>query len=365
MNWRNKIFVSLLSVFVITSCGDTSSPSGVVHVSKSGSDTNAGTQFEPVLTIARGIAIAETSGEEIVFVGEGTFTEDIVISLPITLIGTGAGLSVIEGALTDGTANIDIKGTGATLRGFTIQMPSSGTPGGVQIGASYVQILDCIFKTLNGRVAISTDPTVFSYAGLYIHDNVFDILDSGDYGGIELGPQSDAVSVPIGVNLIGNIFIGAFYTAIKTELSYVNITNNIFAPTTSVMGSTVVDLQAAGGNINITGNTINMPSATVTTGFYVGPTSADITAVLIQSNTITSCDRGIAVAANSVTSGDILINQNSIYGNTTTALSFNGTGTLDATANWWGANVDPSGTGDITITGGGTVDSSNWLTVAP
>lgn len=363
---RNNICISLLGlVFAITSCGDTSSPAGVVHVSKSGSDANSGTQFEPVLTITQGIAIAEARGEETVFVGEGVFTEDIVISASLALVGSGAGLSVLVGDSTTGTPNVDIKGAGAAVRGLTIRMPSSGTPGGMQIGATSVKILDCTFETLSGQVAISTNPTALSYAGLYIHDNTFDILGAGDYSGIALMPQLDAVDALAPVLIARNSFVGAFYIAIKTERAYVNITSNVFSPTSIAMGNMAIDLQAADGNINVTGNTIDAPSATLTTGFYVGPATNSLTMVAIQENTITDCDRGIAVAANSDASGDILLNQNSIYGNATVGLNFGGTGTLDATANWWGADVDPSGTGDISISGTGTVESGNWLTAAP
>jgi hypothetical protein len=66
--------------------GELDDLSQFVYVSKNGDDANPGTLEEPVLTITRGIEIAEPGGKT-VFVGQGGYDEQVVLAAGVSMFG--------------------------------------------------------------------------------------------------------------------------------------------------------------------------------------------------------------------------------------------------------------------------------------
>jgi parallel beta-helix repeat protein len=91
-----------------------------------------------------GAAVAHASAMDVINVGPGTYKEDVVIGMPLSLIGAGAGASVIDatglanGIFVDGFDNAGL--SHVTIAGFTVK--NANWEGVLVVSASDVTIRD-------------------------------------------------------------------------------------------------------------------------------------------------------------------------------------------------------------------------------
>ncbi|MGA7720279.1 MAG: right-handed parallel beta-helix repeat-containing protein [Ignavibacteriaceae bacterium] len=113
LNYFSLVFLVLLST-AVTGILQAAS----YYVSTSGSDvTGTGSNGTPWATIT--YALTQVNSGDIINVAAGTYIEDIIVSLPVTISGAGAGSTFI--VATDGNStDLIFKTNGATVSGFTL-----------------------------------------------------------------------------------------------------------------------------------------------------------------------------------------------------------------------------------------------------
>jgi len=189
----------------------------------------------PVVNITQGLyyyqiqdAIDEANPDDIISCADGTYYENIDIDLPLTLYGTGAANTIIEGAVTDNVISITAGGSSAmqrlTIRDLKVTSPAT-TGGvnhaGIEIDASGGNTLQYFtFKNLsivdnNGGRRLGT--------GIYFRGvNVAtDIINDIEILGCDISNNSD-----YGINTkyatVNNLFISDDGAGTRTTINYNN-----------------------------------------------------------------------------------------------------------------------------------------------
>ncbi|MBI4950598.1 MAG: hypothetical protein HY908_01060 [Myxococcales bacterium] len=143
---------------------------GTYVAALAGDDNNPGTQTQPVLTIAAGIAKAVQLGmTQPVFVAEGTYPEDVTLTEGVSLLGghscaslgsctwqrdPAAYVSVIQNQDGDGVYAGHQITRATTVEGFTINA-IGGNPGSTQYTALYLQGSPVIRANLVNGAAVT------------------------------------------------------------------------------------------------------------------------------------------------------------------------------------------------------------------
>ncbi len=127
-----------------------------------------------------GAAVGHASAMDVINVGPGTYKEDVVIGMPLSLIGAGAGASIIDatslanGIFVDGLDNAGL--SHVTIAGFTVE--KANWEGVLVVNASDVVIRDS--KIVNNTQA----PAVFTgEAHGCPGQPAFETDETGDCGG--------------------------------------------------------------------------------------------------------------------------------------------------------------------------------------
>ncbi len=359
-------------------------------------------------SIQRGIAVASTG--DTVYVEAGMYSSDVNVNKSITLSGAGAGVaapgrsapeSIINSP--NGTTELEISASDATVDGFTIQGNTNGNVFGDGIfitpGVSGTHVLDNIVQDniigMHLANASATDQAVIE-GNLFQNNN-----NSGPSGGTDIyADQFSAGGVVSDVLIEGNTFTNSTYVDGATGIGISNsddahpftnitvsgntVTNSgggfyFFDATDVSVESNVVTgadfALALAGDINtnttVSGNSFNENGYGIEIEGFLSAT-ADVTGLSIHNNFLDSnTTDGIYIDSTAiVSSGGIAINANSIAGNTVAGLDNESTIAIDATGNWWGSAAGPDSplntyapnnpAGDTIIDPGTTI--APWLT---
>jgi len=360
--------------------------------------TYNGTYTYPFLTIQEAIDAADANGspDQTIYVFAGTYSEDLDIPsglVGLELMGESTSNTTIKGSnnrvYTDFPAtdppNIKVMGAGTKLHNFTIEntgFVDGYYSSGIVIGATDVEVYDNIIKVSNSDDTDDISQGLQTYfgmdiSGLYIHDNSFTHIATNvaGYEAIYINANSGSGDITIENNIIA----GEVLRAITTEASNTTISGN------SIITDLAAGLPGGYQGINISyaigsgtvsdvivsGNTVK--GTTGSEGFLYGivvGTAADnntFTGISILENTITGNDVGVRVREDA---GQVIINDNSIFSNTTYGVKNDDPSTtvVDAEDNWWGSSTgpthasNPSGTGDAVTD---YVDFDPWGTGTP
>jgi hypothetical protein len=375
-----------------------------------GAADNAGCDdANPYPTIGQAIGCAEDG--DTVTIGAGTFNERVVISKAISVVGSGAGVTIIDGegvndlAGNGGQIYVDTGGS-VTVADLTVQDAGANNDGSARHYSIYLRG-DTVnpstgTHTLSGLEIIGGG-ALRPDTGIYCYDNAADIVlqDStlSEINGnallmelctgeatvtgndFDLGLVPDAAMYSMRYSgrtsaapqlVSGNRFSGAgvsyngsFFGATTTvgQFSNLEISDNDFSGMAIGVGlfnrSTLAD--GANGQIDdvaISGNTFTgtgTSQAVRLTGF--------VSDVDVTGNTIT--DQGIGIDLRPQTSGHVptgaSASGNRIVGNEVGANALPTTALL-AEQNWWGCNEGPGATGCDTVTG--AVDADPWLVLS-
>ena len=127
-----------------------------------------------------GSAVAHASAMDVINVWPGTYKEDVVVGMPLSLIGAGAGASIIDatglanGIFVDGFDNAGL--SHVTIAGFTVK--NANWEGVLVVSASDVTIRDnTISNNTKAKAVFTGDPT--GCAG----QPAFELDETGDCGG--------------------------------------------------------------------------------------------------------------------------------------------------------------------------------------
>ncbi len=325
-----------------------------------------------------------------VYVGAGTYEEDLVIDISVDLWGDdGAASTIIKGVANVDAGefplavpNIQVVGSNVEIHGFTIQGPdpvAGKYSSGIVIGGDNVEIHHNVFQVTNASSLDDISQGIQTYRdgnagagdldGLNIHDNTFAALGAGTHGyeAIFINHTPSGAS-PAGVVTIANNQIGGvLLRGITTERSNMAITGNTVETTLdpwdgevgagAFQGILVMDFSGREQrDVAVAGNTISGSSG-FSQGLRIGTAGQTLANISVTGNTVQGNDKGIQVRA----SGVVVNNCNKIIGNATSGVENTDAAVLDATDNWWGDASGPSGagpgTGDAVV---GNVDFFPW-----
>jgi hypothetical protein len=355
-----------------------------VSPAPAGDDTNSGQSDSPFATIQHAVITVSSGGT--VNVGAGAYSENVLITQPLTLAGANAqtpapGLRGAESVITSSgggnNVNVQVAATNVTVDGFTL-----------------LQNAPVICDSC-AAFGVQVDP---GSNGAAIANNIIDgMTTSGTYGGTQAGPpigilvsgngSMSPTNVTIAGNLIENItslgtqhksaqgiLIGTA-SAIGPGTGLVIQSNHITNVNSAAWGAYGVNINRGGGTTGalVQGNTIDTlqgkwahaiglegptPSVTVANnligGITTSPPSQDSADVFTDSTN----NAGITSAT---------ITQNSFGGGTSAGIITVSSGALTATGNFWGCSSGPNTPGCSAAgagPGGGALNLTPWIASA-
>lgn len=319
-------------------------------------------------TISAAVNAPTTMTGDTIEVSAGSYTAPGGLNKGVTLRGPNAGISpntgtrVPEAVILGGAPAIGISTTElVTIDGFAF----SGQTGLIMYAytsGNNLTITNNIFADgIDGFFLFESQQ--FQFEDNYLHD----LADCGGCEGIFHSGNWDGVSGTV-VTIKNNVWediggVGMNLSSVSGEIS-----GNRFSHVAYYAA-----LLANATNVDVTGNTFDNitnpnPAGSQTWGagirFY---TPAPGFGARITGNTFTDNYNGIGVRAGAdITGMDVYAHQNVFMGNGS-AIRHEGSGTLDATCNWYGsatgpANAgNPGGTGDPVL-GPGPTTFAPWLT---
>lgn len=324
-------------------------------------------------------AVTAAVANDLIVPQAGFYSEGstITIDKPLTIRGANAGVSAGSGS----TVAPSLISTAPGLPVFTI-LP----------GVDNVTIEGMTIQ-LNGDNGIRLQGVSNN---LVIRQNVFNGLGPTNGGVIFLDTGVGGGSVSVNDNLIRDVStsVNSVTSGLQVfRFADAKITDNVIAnltgpgivadaitnPTNMITNNRVSNtrqqgIQLAGGNAAIENNEItntNTIQAIDRGGIRLrdsGFGAAALGTVNVRGNLITNSYNGVAITNGTNVPGTLTVNNNNLIGNTNSALYHGGTGTLDATNNWWDSPTGPvvGGTGTNAISGpGATLVTFNPFATTP
>jgi hypothetical protein len=302
-------------------------------------------------------AIDAASAGHTVLVGPGTYAETLSLSKSLTLrgpnhlISPNTGVRAAEAVLTGSiSANTSVSST-FVIEGLRFATASPLTSNGNAPGTIHNDFTfrRNIVDSGSAQVALFTG-TPTNTASALIEDNRF-LAMSGNAMQLAAGPGS------LQATISNNVVDGTGFAGINSDgLTNSTISGNSFANTFQQ------GVQVAGpsSNVMVTGNVFT--NANTSNGADRGAVRVYGTTftgpVHVTGNVITGGNTAFAVRNGEAIAGkDILFTGNSMSGVAGDAVYHGGTGTLDATGNYWGDEDGPAGNpGTVT----GAVQFNPW-----
>jgi hypothetical protein len=220
------------------------------YVAKTGSDSG-NCSSDPCLTI--GYAITESGSNDVIHIGAGTYTENLVTNKNLNFLGTGMQTTILDGGgvgtvITGDTYNLFIQDL--TIRnGYALESGGGINESGGVLNLSRVWVTGNVAK--NGGGIVSSGPLTMN--DCVVSDNQANLDTNGDGGGLFL--QGGAV---VTVNITNVTFSGntaSLYSGgIHNQgLGTLNLTNVTISGNTAKLNGAMTNTNHATANIlNIT-----------------------------------------------------------------------------------------------------------------
>jgi hypothetical protein len=321
-------------------------------------------------------AVSLSSANDILVPQSGFYAEPgtITIDKPLTIRGANAGVSPGSGSTVPPSVVFTTPNqpvftvlpgvNNVTIEGMTIQLGGDNSNG---IRAQGPDINNLVIRqnVFNGQGPFNGGVIFLDSGGVNGSASVIDNLVrdvSTNPGSTTSGLQAFRQNtIRVTDNVVANLTgPGIAADAITNPASM--ITNN------RVTNAGEQGIQLAGGSATIENNEIadtNLSQGIDRAGIRLRDSGFGTTlgAVNVRSNLITNSYNGIAVRDGTAVPATLRVNFNNLIGNTNAALYHGGTGTLDATNNWWDNAGGPvvGGTGRNAIAGSG----ANLVTFNP
>jgi parallel beta-helix repeat protein len=305
----------------------------------------------PYSTIGAAVAAAKTN--DVIQVSQGVYHEDVVIGIPLSLIGATFGNTVIDatgksnGIYVDGYDNAGL--TGVVVSGFTVQNANFE-------GILLTNVSDA---TITGNQVLHNDLSVDINTSMCPGQPAFETLEGDDCGeGIHLlGVDHSVISNNLVQNNSGGILLSDDTGATHDNLIMGNtVQNNPFDCGITLASHPLVgsNFTAAAGvyHNTINGNTsqhngYQVPGAGAGVGIFAPFPFSKTYGNVVVNNTLT--DNGLPGVAFHAHAPGATLSDNMIAGN---QISGNGADTADtATSGPTGINVSGGDTGTVSNTG--------------
>lgn len=308
-------------------------------------------------------AVGAATANNILVIQAGTYNEPgtVFIDKPLTLRGPNAGVSPANAS---GTTEAIVQGTASqpvfsilpnvgnvTIEGLTIQMNNANGVA-MQGDGSNAVIRQNTFTGLgpfnNGVVYLDTGNTSSSSSAQVIDNLMRDVTTAG--GSTTSGVQVIRFNT---VRITDNEIANLSGPGVASD----SMTNGVIAANkVSNMGEQ--GIQVAGRNGTVDNNDVtnaNTVRGADRGGIRVRDGYTTLGTVDVLSNVVTNSYNGIAIRDTTGTTGTVNVNNNNLIGNTNAAFYHGGTGSVNATNNWWDDAAGPvvGGTGRNAIAGSG------------
>ncbi|MCI0497333.1 MAG: right-handed parallel beta-helix repeat-containing protein, partial [Thermoplasmata archaeon] len=293
-----------------------------------------------------------TTGDHI-YVYEGTYDEQVVVTVGVTITGNGTGAIVQWSSVPSaGVYDVEIDASGTVIENMLFDFNGAGDGRG---GTGFVvsdlngpDVTDVIIRdnviytgdaSGVGGTGIQTGKNA-DVGGLVVRGNVF-YCDWDNMGeGVYVNPFNGTGNVTV----YDNEFYGYIFSAISSESSEVNAVGNTIDSNTTqgVYGIRWFARPPCGNayvNKSITDNEIQNCQHGIRVGTD-GDWGSTLT-ITLSYNTLTNNDNGIWARYGT----DITAMYNDIYDNADYGVYNEGTDVVDATYNYWGATDGPDGVG--------------------
>lgn len=309
-------------------------------------------------------AINAASPGDTINVAAGTYAENIVLLKSLTLLGPNANVNpntetrnpeaVWQSANTgkwplrilslndDGKpaiSNVVVKGF--RFLGRSDVANTAGIVNYMQlVMTNSVTIENNIFADFsNGTKAMGiykvSGSTLPRSSGWLIKNNRFVNFSAGP-SGMQVGSLTDS-------SVTGNVFVDTYGGIDVDKVDNFQCSGNALTN----IAKQGINLASSCWNVTISNNSITKANTLEDNKGGIYLYAGDFTGrVTVTGNTIINSFNGVAVQGSpDITGKDIHVNFNSFTGNTNKGIYFVGTGNLDATNNWWGANNGPGAVG--------------------
>ena len=340
-------------------------------------------------------AIDAASPGDVINVAAGNYTENLVITKSVTLLGPNAnidpntGTRVAEAVINGGDGTTIIPQVpNIVINGFTVSSTATGFP--IYTGGTDVTGLTISNDIVNGGVraiTVATNGDSISilhsqisgagygihfgngiYGNLKINNNVVNgpvtyyaiyIHGGGTIVGFELKNNMVYWTGNIAANISNGTVSGNTFDVNSGDLNLqINLHNSVMSGNTFEGHGTTAGLQLFGSQyssfpsdtVTLSGNTFSNCGANTAPWNYAIQLSQDIQNITITDDTITNAYDGVNTRAGTggapvswdLSGNNIHINNSSITGSRHLAVNNTVTGTLDATNNWWGTAASPA-----------------------
>jgi parallel beta-helix repeat protein len=333
---------------------------GTINVDANNTACVTGHQADPYSVVYCNIqdAVTDAAANDIIDVAAGTYNESITINTSVSLRGPNVGINPITGTrvpeaiLTYAGRVILVNVDDVIIDGFKFENVTAG-PAVIDVGTEPYVVVDNLIIRYN-LFTNNYGPVIYcgynpSCTGWLITDNKIDGTTGTNTSGLFLvGP-----SVTISGNWIGNT---AYAGMILDGLTNSTVSSN----TVYNVPQQGIQLAGASSNVTISNNNITNANTLHTAdkggiGIYGAAFTGTVN---VTGNIVTNSFNGFAVrAGQNITGKDIHVYNNSLTGNTNKAVYHGGTGTLDASGNWYGTNT-PAG---MAVAVSANVDYTPWL----
>ncbi len=295
-------------------------------------------------------AVDAASAGDTIYVGAGTYLEQVEVDKAVTLDGDSSGTTIINGGGAEG-AVVTIATNGVTLTDFTVTGSDTNaqSAGIALLNVTDCSVMNCVAQSnVTGIAAIGGGNHTFSSNTLTANGNGIALVNMGIIGGDEeVGSVGNTISQ--------NTVVGSLQHGIWVDK---NCSGN------RVEGNTVTGSASSGIYIwravdsTVINNTVS--------GNAVGIQNFASANAVMTGNAVTSNGKGFLIRTGTdLLATNVVISGNVIVGNTDAGIdaSENKGHVVQGTRNWWGAANGPSGEGPGT-TGDAVsvyVDYSPWM----
>jgi parallel beta-helix repeat protein len=277
-------------------------------------------------------AVNSAFSGDTVNVAAGTYSENVTVNKALTLTGAGSATTTVTAA-SAASSVFTVTASSVTISGFTVSGATGAGQAGIYLGAG---------------VALCN-----------IHDNIL----TGNYDGIWLGSGSNNNTLTN--NTANSNTTQGFEVYLSSNNTFTNnvansntkygfkieaASNNTFTGNTANSNGQHGFYLATGPAAGSTGcndNTFtnNTANANVSSGIRInGRYAGDSSHNTLTGNTLSGNAVGITIADAFIDVATMTVTNNCIAGNTT-GVSNLGTGTLNASHNWWGNETGPGDVG--------------------
>ncbi|AEG17805.1 Ig-like domain-containing protein [Methanobacterium paludis] len=350
-----KIPLILLAVVVLFSFGVNSAAAAntsTIYVNTIGNNNWDGQSAiwdgtsGPKQTITNATGTVAENGT--VYIAQGTYKESgIHINTNMTIIGESQQNTIINGVKSGNSIFLIAKGVNVTISNLTLTQGQSNNGGGAIYNNGTLTVTNSTFTDNN--LLTGFGGAIFNQGGTLTVTNSRFNNNTAQIGGAICSRYG---KVTLTSNIFNNNiaqFGGGAICNYECDLTVANSTfNNNIADWT---GGAIMNF----GNLTVTNSTFNNNTAQTDCGGAICNYDANLTVTNSILNNNTAPVGGAIYNGADDSSGDFssVVNFNWIVGNSPNNSEIYSTnGTIDATLNWWGLNVDPSSfvASNVTVT---------------